>query len=137
MKGNILTCEDLKKPEYGLKDVIKIGAETGLSKGSIVMVGTDVRKLKEKIITMNTPNDKPVTFYRQIEISPDEAVSFFDLGDSGSLVFMQIGSELHCIGMAIGITHPQRTCIVTPIKSVFEKLGLPEDTKFVDFTDNI
>ena len=54
---------------------------------------------------------------------------FFDLGDSGALVFMPLNDddELHCVGQAIGRT-TYYSCLVTPIETVLQELGLDENS---------
>ena len=64
--------------------------------------------------------------YNQLEIIPDvDSAKFFDPGDSGALVFMHLNDQdLYCVGLAVGCTS-YGSCVVTPIESVFQELGLP------------
>lgn len=73
-----------------------------------------------------------IPFYNQIEIlSLNDSTVFFDLGDSGSLVFIPIEDELYCVGLAIGRTS-YYSCLVTPIEHVLKALNLNEDS-LMDF----
>ena len=123
-----MTYEELKR--FGGRQVIKFGSETGLTQGVIAMWGTDIRSDNQD---MELPNKKEkIGFFNQIEIgSLQYHSSFFDAGDSGSLVFIKYGKgpEVKCIGLAVGWTS-YHSCLVTPIEDVFKKIGLP--AKFID-----
>ena len=103
-------------------DVIKVGSQSGLTRGSLYLTETFVRVSNRDMIL---PGGDKVEFYNQMEIqSHAGSKAFFELGDSGSLVFMPLkDNELHCIGLAIGKTS-YSSCLVTPISAVLERLGL-------------
>ena len=117
--GRILTRAEL--PQYWNSRVVKLGCMTGLTRGKLYSPGTFVRRLPNK----HTDESK-VEFLGQLEIVPSsKSAKFFDLGDSGSLVFMVLNeAELYCIGLAVGCTS-YGSCIVTPIEHVFKELMLP------------
>ena len=102
--------------------VLKIGSRTGLTKGKLYSYGTCVRRHP-----MRNTDECKFEFYNQIEVVPfTESMKFFDLGDSGSLLFMLLNdNELYCVGLAIGCTS-YGSCIVTPIEYFFKKLQLPQ-----------
>ena len=89
---------------------------------SLYLTETFVRN-REMIL----PGEKRVEFYNQMEIqSHAGSEAFFEFGDSRSLVFMALkNNELHCIDLAIGRTS-YSSCLVTPISSVLDKLGLQD-----------
>ena len=109
--------------------VIKVGSQSGLTRGSLYLTETFVRVSNRDMVL---PGGDKVEFYTQMEIqSYAGSKAFFELGDSGSLVFMPLkNNELHCIGLAIGKTS-YSSCLVTPINAVLERLGLKD--KLVQF----
>ena len=115
--------------EYRRNDVIKIGSQSGLTRGSLYLNGVYVRTNNREMVL---PDEKKVEFFNQMEIqSHYGSKAFFELGDSGSLVFMPLkNNELHCIGLAIGKTS-YLSCIVTPIDEVLRRLEL--NPQFVNF----
>ena len=113
--------------------VIKVGSQTGITRGVLYLTDSYVRASNREMIL---PDGNKVEFFNQIEVlSLSGGTVFFDLGDSGSLVFMPSkDGELLCVGLAIGRTS-YFSCMVTPIEKVFEELQL--DSKcFFDFATN-
>ncbi|XP_062569478.1 uncharacterized protein LOC134231532 [Saccostrea cucullata] len=109
--------------------VLKFGARTGLTLGSLFNENMHVRikyketlKLYDSIGYTDIPCD--VNVYNQMEIESLTHDNFFEVGDSGSLVFYIQDDTLCCIGMAIGLT-TRGTCLVTPIENILKSLGLP------------
>ena len=101
----------------------KVGASTGLTAGRLYSYGTFVRQLNHE---QNLHNDRQrAGFFNQLEIVTNSGLAkFFDLGDSGALVFMPLNDlDWYCIGLAVGCTS-YGSCIVTPIEYVFESLQL-------------
>ena len=99
--------------------MIKVGARTGLTRGCLYSHGLYARQQND-IAGSQSPE-----LYNQLEVIPDgDSAKFFDLGDSGALVFMHLNDQdLYCVGLAVGCTS-YGSCIVTPIESVFKELGL-------------
>ena len=118
--GKVLVRDELK--DNRRTDVIKVGSQSGLTRGSLYLTETFVRINNREMIL---PGGERVEFYNQMEIqSHAGSKAFFELGDSGSLVFMALrNDELHCLGLAIGKTS-YSSCLVTPISAVLDKLGL-------------
>lgn len=120
--GKVLTRAELK--ENRRTDVIKVGSQSGLTRGSLYLTESFIRINNREMIL---PGGETVEFYNQMEIqSHAGSKAFFELGDSGSLVFMALkNNELHCIGLAIGKTS-YSSCLVTPISDVLHRLGLQD-----------
>lgn len=112
-------------------DLIKVGSQTGVTRGMLYLTDTFVRISNREMIL---PGGEKLEFYNQIEVqSLGGSSAFFDLGDSGALVFMPLkDDELHCMGLAIGRT-TYFSCLVTPIENVFKELHL-DPKGFIDFT---
>lgn len=101
--------------------VVKCGAVTGLTHGHLALDGSIFRMENQEmqmpgIAAQRSPR---IVMYRQYLVEPLANHSFFEMGDSGSLVFMHEGRSLKCIGMAIGNTS-YGGCIVTPIEAILE-----------------
>ncbi|KAK3099421.1 hypothetical protein FSP39_004093 [Pinctada imbricata] len=86
----------------------------------------------------NEGDGERIIFYHQYVVRSTRDISFFELGDSGSLVFARKkqqggdkGAPLVCFGMAIGKLL-DGGCIVTPIHDILESFRLPIDA-FVSF----
>lgn len=101
--------------------VVKCGAVTGLTHGHLALDGSIFRMENQEmqmpgIAAQRSPR---IVMYRQYLVEPLANHPFFEIGDSGSLVFMHHGRDLKCIGMAIGNTS-YGGCIVTPIEAILE-----------------
>ena len=118
-KGKIIPLKELA--QCWRSEVIKVGAKTGLTRGSLYSYGLYVRRQHQDGIEEHGPE-----LFNQLEIIPvSDSTKFFDQGDSGALVFMHLNDQdLYCIGLAVGCTS-YGSCIVTPIEHVFNELKLP------------
>ncbi|XP_062575472.1 uncharacterized protein LOC134237379 [Saccostrea cucullata] len=106
---------------------IKVGANTGLTRGLLTVNGITAKYLHGTII--GEPNTPPgEDYYAQLEITGPGNMVFSQGGDSGALVFQvdppkeKGGNDnLVCIGMIVGGTSYHST-VATPICAVLEKL---------------
>ncbi|XP_062607835.1 uncharacterized protein LOC134269648 [Saccostrea cucullata] len=131
--------EQIKKFNFR-KPVLKIGAKSGLTIGSL-KIGRSSARIHDYEVEVG--NNFSTTLYKQMEVIPqydlsqtsDSREPFLDYGDSGSFVYF-ISQEnpvvLKCIGLAVAKTS-HGTCLMTPIDKVFEALDLPFNclSKFV------
>ena len=116
------------------KTVIKCGAVTGLTIGFPEM---DSAVLRLENAELHLPDHDPSTrivFYQQHVVRSTKDIEFFEMGDSGSFVFVREKGELSCFGMAIGKL-TDGGCIVTPIHEIMKSLQLPLSS-FVCFCTN-
>ncbi|KAK3593361.1 hypothetical protein CHS0354_021929 [Potamilus streckersoni] len=98
--------------------VIKFGCTTGIARGSMEWIGESVRP-----VDISGSYSFPFMI-GQLEV---KSYNFSAEGDSGALVFLCLGGNiqnLHAVGMIIGGSSTGCQCFITPIKAVFEKLGL-------------
>ena len=122
--------------------VIKYGNVSKLTAGHLHLSGLHVRSVNEELGITECSGGMECTkkfkmFYQQ-EIKSSSSYPFFEAGDSGALVFMlndPEGNDLHCIGIAIGVTSYQ-SCIMTPIDAVLSKLQLPGNLKSFQTSNN-
>lgn len=122
-------------------DVVTYGAESGLTRGALNVDGSYVRieskelRIFEKDL-FGTLKENVFTMYHQREVLNIGDRNFFELGDSGALVFMLFDNKRSkCVGMAIGKTS-YGSCIITPIASVLDSLGLKPPLKLKSFTQS-
>lgn len=101
--------------------VVKCGAVTGLTHGHLALDGSIFRMENQEMQMpgIEAQRSPRIVMYRQYLVEPLANHPFFEMGDSGSLVFMHHGRDLKCIGMAIGNTS-YGGCIVTPIEAILE-----------------
>lgn len=101
--------------------VVKCGAVTGLTHGVLALDGGIFRMENQEMRMpgIQAQHSQRIVMYRQYLVESVENYPFFQMGDSGSLVFMHHGRDLKCIGMAIGNTS-YGGCIVTPIEAILE-----------------
>ena len=107
--------------------VLKCGAKTGVTRGSIKLDGIQVKNHDVRF----SKNGKPFTsdahfqiIEGQYEISSNSESTFIGAGDSGASVYVKGRfGELYCIGIAIGYTS-YGSAIVTPIFPILKKFGL-------------
>ncbi|KAK3603561.1 hypothetical protein CHS0354_027984 [Potamilus streckersoni] len=98
--------------------VIKFGCTTGITRGFLKWIGGSVRP-----VDVWGKYCFPAMF-GQMEVTMRD---FACEGDSGAMVFLCVGGNirnLRAVGMVIGGSSTGCSCVVTPIKAVFEKLGL-------------
>ncbi|KAJ8304335.1 hypothetical protein KUTeg_017918 [Tegillarca granosa] len=126
------------KKKHRRKQVIKFGAESGLTIGSLNLCETHVRMENRDLVLKDyfhgTNTEKKFIMYHQYEVFSSRNTPFFVPGDSGAFVFMTVDkrtNDLQCIGMAIGQTS-HITCLVTPIGALLESFGLPLQLKEFD-----
>jgi hypothetical protein len=115
------------------KQVIKVGASSGLTLGSLRMGRSCAQIIDERDVTIE--GSFSVTLFKQLEVLPridpsqpsDSRQAFVSSGDSGALVFA-IHNEnpmiLKCIGMVVASTS-YGSCLMTPIDKVLDALNLP------------
>ena len=71
---------------------------------------------------LHLPDHDPSTrivFYQQHVVRSTKDIEFFEMGDSGSFVFVREKGQLSCFGMAIGKL-TDGGCIVTPIHEIMK-----------------
>lgn len=119
--------------------VVKCGAVTKLTHGVLALDGSIFRMENQEMRMpgIEAQHNSRIVMYRQYLVESVENYPFFQIGDSGSLVFMHHGSDLKCIGMAIGNTS-YGGCIVTPIEAILEAFKNDhhfDDPPFFPFDD--
>lgn len=121
--------------------VVKCGSVTGLTHGLLALDGGIFRLENRELRLPGLRGQlfqKRIIMYRQYLVESINNLQFFDLGDSGSLVFMlDDDKSLKCIGMAVGMT-THGGCIVTPIEAILEAFGIHDDDSgppFLPFDD--
>ncbi|XP_060081145.1 uncharacterized protein LOC132560497 [Ylistrum balloti] len=108
--------------------VFKFGSESDITKGTLDVCGVDVRPLS---IIMGLPRcSGQVQMNDQYQVfGANPTMTFSQLGDSGSAVFMKTTGtdQLTCIGMVIGNAYmganPFPATVVTPIGAILDALG--------------
>ncbi|XP_056006936.1 uncharacterized protein LOC130050717 [Ostrea edulis] len=107
-----------------LDSVVKYGVETGLTIGDLYHSGVHVRLISD---TLKLPDSsRSAIMCDQIEIQNFPQGQFFECGDSGSFVFcINPDKILSCLGMAVGLSLPQKTCLVTPIDRILRSVCPP------------
>ena len=126
---------DVSQGKHFGKRVIKCGIKTGLTHAACAIDGP--RTIQRRGVTLQLPQAWGVrTMYRQYVVTPFKGDTFFDIGDSGSLVFIaddenreasNESSDLLCLGMAIGMDSfidGREEVYVTPIQDIFDVLGV-------------
>ncbi|XP_062590185.1 uncharacterized protein LOC134251785 [Saccostrea cucullata] len=117
------------------KPVLKIGANTGITLGSLKIGRSCARIFDFQDVVIEEKFS--ITLCKQMEVLPqidpslasDSREPFIDIGDSGSFVFFISHDNplvLRCIGLAVAKTS-YGSCIMTPIDKVFDALRLPHD----------
>jgi hypothetical protein len=127
--GKIQKLSDVSQEEL-VCNVIKVGATTGLTCGQFYVDGVYVKDFE------GCYGNSTMELYNQLEISStsETKTKFFDLGDSGCLVFLsREGHDLVCIGVGVGCTS-YGSCVVTPIDVALDALSFP--AQFIDFTQS-
>ncbi|XP_048749724.2 uncharacterized protein LOC125661672 isoform X2 [Ostrea edulis] len=115
------------------KQVIKVGASSGLTLGSLKMGRSCANIIDDCGVKID--NSFVVRYFGQLEVLPridpthpsDSRQAFASSGDSGALVFA-IHNEnpivLKCIGIVVAKTS-YGSCLMTPIDKVLDALDLP------------
>lgn len=121
--------------------VVKCGSVTGLTHGLLALDGGIFRLENGELRLpglLGQLCQKRIIMYRQYLVESINNLQFFNLGDSGSLVFMHDDDKsLKCIGMAVGMT-THGGCIVTPIEAILKAFGFHDDDTgppFLPFND--
>nr|XP_022297344.1 uncharacterized protein LOC111106812 isoform X2 [Crassostrea virginica] len=118
--------------------VVKCGSVTGLTHGLLALDGGIFRLENRELRLPGQLSQERIIMYRQYLVESINNLQFFDLGDSGSLVFMHDDDKsLKCIGMAVGMT-THGGCIVTPIEAILKAFGIHDDDSgppFLPFND--
>jgi hypothetical protein len=111
--GQILEFNEIRQQiDNANTSVIKYGAKTGLSKGTIH---------SDMATSIFQHGDIKYTLRNQLQI---HGRPFAEPGDSGALVFLSHGNlPLRVIGVVEGGINPG-ICLVTPISAVLKRLGL-------------
>ncbi|XP_033733259.1 uncharacterized protein LOC117322450 isoform X1 [Pecten maximus] len=104
---------------------MKLGASSGLSVGILTCNG-QVKMSDSDPLGIERDSIKKYILKNQFVISEYSKKQFFELGDSGSAVFVMKGGRGHyypdaCLGIAIGFLNNKT--FVTPIESVLKTLG--------------
>ncbi|XP_048749809.2 uncharacterized protein LOC125661715 [Ostrea edulis] len=128
------------------KQVIKVGASSGLTIGSLRMGRSCAHIMDE--CDVNIDGSFNIQLFGQLEVLPridptqpsDSRQPFVSDGDSGALVFAIYNDNpmvLKCIGMVVARTS-YGSCLMTPIDKVLDALGLPYNcfSKFSIPTNN-
>lgn len=108
---------------YACRPVLKVGAETGLTKGFLATTSGVVKVTDDKEKLETTYNGRRESHYMTkllfVESRAGSKV-FCQPGDSGAGAFLLDSSiKLHCIGIVIGVLHNSCT-VVTPIGAVLD-----------------
>ena len=136
--GKIMSQMD--EPSIGHM-VVKCGTITGLTHGLLAVDGGIFRLENQELRLAGLQGQnfpERITMYGQYLVEFIKNHEFFDLGDSGSLVFMHDEDKsLKCVGMAVGKTS-HGGCIVTPIEAILEAFGINDGNNgppFLPFND--
>lgn len=136
--GKIMSRMD--EPSIGHM-VVKCGTITGLTHGLLAVDGGIFRLENQELRLASLQGQnfpERITMYGQYLVEFIKNHEFFDLGDSGSLVFMHDEDKsLKCVGMAVGKTS-HGGCIVTPIEAILEAFGINDGNNgppFLPFND--
>ncbi|XP_062568508.1 uncharacterized protein LOC134230690 [Saccostrea cucullata] len=121
-------------------DIIKVGAESGLTIGRL-RKGNSAARVRNNIeVTIDSSSDFTPVFYNQFEVLPQILPSviseahtpFLINGDSGALIFVVKSDNpliLKAIGMAVAVTSYD-SCLMTPIHNVLNSLNISTDKVF-------
>ncbi|XP_053386953.1 uncharacterized protein LOC123542924 [Mercenaria mercenaria] len=118
--GDIMELSELiQQMDNSYMEVIKYGAETGITKGKVHSEQTTIKFISPEL----SHSKLNFTLRNQIEIIGDDI--FAKPGDSGAIVFhVAQNKPLKAIGMLEGGTS-YNTFIVTPICEILKSLDLP------------
>ncbi|XP_060085563.1 uncharacterized protein LOC132564975 [Ylistrum balloti] len=108
--------------------VFKFGSESDITKGTLDVYGVNVRPLLTVLGLPSGSGQAEMNNQYQV-FGAYPTMTFSQLGDSGSAVFMKTTGtdQLTCIGMVIGYayigTNPFPATVVTPIGAILDGLG--------------
>ncbi|XP_062581291.1 uncharacterized protein LOC134243087 [Saccostrea cucullata] len=124
------TRDYLKPQSKRTNSCIKIGARSGLTKGTLKLSGMAARCRGVDLHLTNPPTGRPCDYLSQLEIMGTPLQQFAAAGDSGALVFQidppnseEEDDHLYCIGMVVGGTSFHST-VVTPIEPILRLLNV-------------
>ncbi|XP_053390494.1 uncharacterized protein LOC128553380 [Mercenaria mercenaria] len=121
--GSIMNAAEFTTEDVATERVVKFGKTTGLTKGSLELNSMVVKVVDEEALAIQYNGRlESKVMKNQLKINSHSLKTFFQLGDSGSAVFLvDKRNKLHCIGMAIG-SMSDLSCLVTPIQVVLSEL---------------
>ncbi|OWF43509.1 uncharacterized protein LOC110459625 [Mizuhopecten yessoensis] len=118
------SAEQAEPTEIMNEEIIKFGAITHATKGVYVALVHVREPISLGISGPTGLTERRFEMQGQLEISSCRANRrFFDLGDSGSGVFVKRGDDLRCLGLGIGCLS-NGSAVVTPIKPILKALGV-------------
>jgi hypothetical protein len=115
-EGSVVAATGLTPAELVNTDVRKAGRTTGITHGSITAFNT--------VADIWYPGRVKIRFEDLLEITTTGAGPFSAPGDSGGLVYREVGEQrLEAIAIVIGGSTQRDLCYATPIHHVLDNLG--------------